>query len=121
MGFIHDVKRVLKLLPAKRQSLFFSTTVPADIQALAGSILRDPVKVEVTPQATTAERIAQSVYFVDKGLKRNLLAHVLKDPTITRALVFTRTKHLANRLTEQLAKDGLGRRGDPRQQVAIRP
>jgi ATP-dependent RNA helicase RhlE len=107
MGFIHDVKRVLKLLPAKRQSLFFSATVPADIQALAGSILRDPVKIEVTPPATTAERIAQSVYFVDKGLKRHLLAHVLKDPAITRALVFTRTKHLANRLTEQLAGEGL--------------
>jgi len=107
MGFIHDVKRVIKLLPAKRQSLFFSATVPADIQALAGSILRDPVKVEVTPTATTAERIAQSVYFVDKGLKRHLLAHVLKDPAITRALVFTRTKHLANRLTELLAKDGV--------------
>jgi ATP-dependent RNA helicase RhlE len=107
MGFIHDVKRLLKLLPAKRQSLFFSATVPADIQALAGSILRDPVKVEVTPPATTAERIAQSVYFVDKGLKRHLLAHVLKDPAITRALVFTRTKHLANRLTEQLASEGV--------------
>jgi ATP-dependent RNA helicase RhlE len=107
MGFVHDVKRVLKMLPARRQSLFFSATVPADIQALASSILRDPVKVEVTPPATTAERITQSVYFVDRGLKRHLLAHVLKDPAITRALVFTRTKHLANRLTEQLARDGL--------------
>ena len=107
MGFIHDVKRVLKLLPAKRQSLFFSATVPADIQVLAATILRDPVKVEATPPATTAERITQSVYFVDRGQKRNLLAHVLKDPAIVRALVFTRTKHLANRLTEQLAKDGI--------------
>ena len=107
MGFIHDVKRIIKMLPTKRQSLFFSATVPSDIQTLAGTILREPVKVEATPQATTAERITQSVYFVDKGLKRLLLAHVLKDPAITRALVFTRTKHLANRLTEQLAKDGL--------------
>ena len=107
MGFIHDVKRVLKLLPAQRQSLFFSATVPDDIQSLAGSILKNPVKVAVTPQATTAERIRQSVYFVDKAQKRPLLAHVLKDPAIIRALVFTRTKHLANRLTEQLARDGV--------------
>jgi ATP-dependent RNA helicase RhlE len=107
MGFIHDVKRVLKLLPAQRQSLFFSATVPDDIQKLAGSILKDPVKVAVTPTATTAERIRQSVYFVDKAQKRPLLAHVLKDPAILRALVFTRTKHLANRLTEQLARDGV--------------
>ena len=107
MGFIHDVKRILKLLPAKRQSLFFSATVPSDIQTLAATILRDPIKVEVTPPATTAERIAQSVYFVDRGQKRHLLAHVLKDPAITRALVFTRTKHLANRLAEQLEKDGI--------------
>jgi ATP-dependent RNA helicase RhlE len=107
MGFIHDVRRVLKMLPTKRQSLFFSATVPQDIQKLAGSILTDPIKVEVTPPATTAERVTQSVYFVDKAQKRNLLAHVLKDPAITRALVFTRTKHLANRLTEQLSKDGV--------------
>jgi len=107
MGFIHDVRRVLKMLPAKRQSLFFSATVPADIQKLAGSILTDPVRVEATPPATTAERIAQSVYFVDRGFKRQLLAHVLKDKSIERALVFTRTKHLANRLTEQLATDGV--------------
>jgi ATP-dependent RNA helicase RhlE len=107
MGFIHDVRRILKLLPAKRQSLFFSATVPSDIQTLAGSILTDPVRVEATPPATTAERIVQSVYFVDKTLKRQLLAHVLKDKSIERALVFTRTKHLANRLTEQLSKDGV--------------
>jgi ATP-dependent RNA helicase RhlE len=107
MGFIHDVRRVLKMLPAKRQSLFFSATVPDDIQKLAGSILTDPVRVEATPPATTAERIVQSVYFVDKSLKRQLLAHVLKDKSIDRALVFTRTKHMANRLTEALEKDGV--------------
>jgi ATP-dependent RNA helicase RhlE len=107
MGFIHDVRRIIRLLPAKRQSLFFSATVPPDIQSLAGTILRDPVRVEVTPPATTAERVTQSVYFVDKALKRHLLAHVLKDKAITRALVFTRTKHLANRLAEHLAKDGI--------------
>jgi ATP-dependent RNA helicase RhlE len=107
MGFIHDVRRIIRLLPAKRQSLFFSATVPPDIQSLAGTILRDPVRVEVTPPATTAERVTQSVYFVDKALKRHLLAHVLKDRTITRALVFTRTKHLANRLAEHLARDGI--------------
>jgi ATP-dependent RNA helicase RhlE len=107
MGFVHDVRRVLKMLPKKRQSLFFSATVPPDISQLAGSILSDPVTVAVTPQATTAERIAQSVYMVDKIRKRDLLAHLLRDPTMVRALVFTRTKHGANRLTEQLDKDGI--------------
>ncbi len=107
MGFVHDVRRVLRVLPKRRQSLFFSATVPPDIAALASSILTDPVRVEVTPPATTAERIAQSVYFVDRGHKRALLAQLLKREPIVRALVFTRTKHGANRLTEQLATDGI--------------
>jgi ATP-dependent RNA helicase RhlE len=107
MGFVHDVRRVLRVLPKRRQSLFFSATVPPDIAALASSILTDPVRVEVTPPATTAERIAQSVYFVDRSHKRALLAQLLKREPIVRALVFTRTKHGANRLTEQLATDGI--------------
>jgi len=107
MGFVHDVRRVLRVLPKRRQSLFFSATVPPDIAALAGSILTDPVQVEVTPPATTAERIAQSVYFVDRSHKHALLAQLLKREPIVRALVFTRTKHGANRLTEQLATDGI--------------
>ncbi len=107
MGFIHDVRRIIKLLPQRRQSLFFSATVPDEIQKLANAILTNPTFVAVTPPATTAERIDQSVFFVDRSQKRALLAHLLQDPAITRTLVFTRTKHLANRLTEQLDKDGI--------------
>jgi len=107
MGFIHDVKRIIKALPAKRQSLFFSATLPRDIQDLSKSILTEPVRVEVTPVSSTAERIEQSVYFVDRGNKRALLSHVLKAEKINRALVFTRTKHIANRLVDHLEKDGI--------------
>jgi ATP-dependent RNA helicase RhlE len=102
MGFIHDVRRIISALPAKRQTLLFSATMPAEIQALADDILNQPVRVEVTPPATTVEKIAQSVYFVAKRNKRALLEHLLDDAAIRRALVFTRTKHGANKLAEQL-------------------
>ena len=106
MGFIRDIRKILPKLPPKRQNLFFSATMPAAIADLAAGILTDPVKVEVTPVATTAERIRQEVLFVEKGDKRALLATLLKSDTIKRALVFSRTKHGANRIVEQLGKDG---------------
>jgi len=102
MGFIHDVKRVIAALPAKRQTLFFSATMPPEIQALSKGILKDPAKVEVVPQSTTAEKVEQRLYFVEREQKRHLLVHLLGDAGIKRALVFTRTKHGANRVTRQL-------------------
>ena len=108
MGFLRDVQRIIQVIPQKRQTLFFSATMPPDIQRLADQILRNPVKVEVTPVSSTAERVEQRVYFVDQQQKRHLLAHVLKDPSMKMTLVFTRTKHGANRVTEQLNKAGVG-------------
>ncbi len=108
MGFVHDVRRIVKLIPERRQTLFFSTIMPPDISELAGSILRDPVRVAVTPIASTAEKIEQSVFFVAKTDKRALLQHVLQDTAIRRALVFTRTKHGADRVVEQLERAQIG-------------
>ncbi len=105
MGFIHDVRRVINALPHRRQTLFFSATMPQEIEALSADILSDPVRIEVTPPATTVETVEQRLYFVEKGDKRGLLQWLLDDPAITRALVFTRTKHGANRVVEQLAKN----------------
>src|SRR5690606_7920247 len=102
MGFIHDVRKILGLLPKRRQTLLFSATMPADIARLAEGMLTDPVKVAVTPVSSTAERIEQSVLFVDQANKRALLGEVLKNPEIRRALVFTRTKHAADRVSRQL-------------------
>jgi ATP-dependent RNA helicase RhlE len=107
MGFVHDVKKILKLLPAKRQSLFFSATMPPVIMTLADTILSNPAKVEVTPVSSTADTIKQSVYFVDKSDKNNLLLHILKDDTIATALVFTRTKHGADKVVKVLRKAGV--------------
>jgi ATP-dependent RNA helicase RhlE len=108
MGFLPDVKRVIAKLPKKRQTLFFSATMPPDIRALADSLLRDPVSVAVTPVSSTAERIDQHLYFVDKKDKPRLLVELLKrDPSIEHTLVFTRTKHGANRVVQQLEKAGL--------------
>jgi ATP-dependent RNA helicase RhlE len=104
MGFIHDVRRVIALLPARRQTLFFSATMPPDIIELSSRILTDPARVSVSPVTATADNIRQHVYFVAKGDKRALLEHVLGDPAIERAIVFTRTKHGANRVAEHLAK-----------------
>jgi ATP-dependent RNA helicase RhlE len=107
MGFIHDVKKTLTHLPAKRQTLFFSATMPKEIAGLAGSILTNPVRVEVTPVSTTAEKIEQAVYYVDKSDKKLLLQHILLDKNIERVLVFTRTKHGANKVEKELNQKGI--------------
>jgi ATP-dependent RNA helicase RhlE len=108
MGFIHDVRRVIGLLPSRRQTLFFSATMPREAQDLADRLLRQPETVAVTPPATTAERVEQEVYFVEKADKRALLVDVLRDTAMTRVLVFSRTKHGANRIAEHLVKAGIG-------------
>jgi ATP-dependent RNA helicase RhlE len=107
MGFIHDVRKVIRLLPRQRQTLFFSATMPPEAQELADQLLRHPETVAVVPSATTAERIDQEVYFVEKGDKRALLVDVLRDSAMRRVLVFSRTKHGANRIAEHLAKAGI--------------
>jgi ATP-dependent RNA helicase RhlE len=107
MGFVHDVKRVIKLLPQKRQTLFFSATMPPEIQKLADSILHQPVKVEVTPVSSTAETIQQSVYFVERENKLNLLTHILQNDIAESVLVFTRTKSGADRITKKLVKSNI--------------
>ncbi|MBK8026785.1 MAG: DEAD/DEAH box helicase [Chloroflexi bacterium] len=107
MGFFPDVTKIIAALPKERQTLMFSATMPAPIQALADDILIDPVMVAVTPPATTVEKIEQAVYFVDKKNKRALLEHLLDDASIRRALVFTRTKHGANKLAEQLERSNI--------------
>ncbi len=107
MGFVHDVKRVVAAIPKKRQTLFFSATMPAEVQHLADGLLNDALRVEVTPGATTADKITQSVYFVEKGEKRFLLEELLRQREVLRVLVFTRTKHGANRLAEQLTKSSI--------------
>lgn len=108
MGFIHDVKKIIAALPKKRQSLFFSATMPPDIVKLADSILSDPSKVEVTPASSTADTIRQLVYFVDKPNKNQLLLNILEDENIKTALVFTRTKHGADKVVKFLLKQGIG-------------
>ncbi|WP_297986393.1 DEAD/DEAH box helicase [uncultured Chryseobacterium sp.] len=105
MGFVHDVKRVVKLLPQKRQTLFFSATFPNEIKNLADSMLTNPVKVSVTPVSSTAETIHQSVYFVDKDDKLNLLTHILQNDISESVLVFARTKHGADKIARKLQKD----------------
>jgi ATP-dependent RNA helicase RhlE len=107
MGFIHDVKRVLRLLPRRRQNLLFSATMPPAIVNLAGDFLHDPVHVEVTPNATTVERIDQKVMFVEQADKRRLLAEIIAQGDVEQAIVFTRTKHGANRLVKQLDEVGI--------------
>jgi ATP-dependent RNA helicase RhlE len=102
MGFIHDIKKLLAVLPKKRQNLFFSATMPNEIVKLSNSILHNPVKIEVTPENPTVEAIQQGIYFVDKGNKKNLLVDVLLDSDIKSALVFTRTKHGANKVVKLL-------------------
>lgn len=104
MGFVHDVKKVIALLPTERQTLLFSATLPAEIRKLAASLLHNPVKVEVTPVSSTVELIDASIYFVDKENKRELLAYLLKHEAITSTLVFTRTKHGADRVAKFLDK-----------------
>ena len=107
MGFVHDVKKVIKKIPQKRQTLFFSATMPDSILDLANSILDNPVKVEVTPVSSTAEMIQQEVYFIDKANKKNLLIDLLQDNDADRVLVFTRTKHGANKVVKDLMKENI--------------
>jgi ATP-dependent RNA helicase RhlE len=104
MGFIHDIRRVIDRLPAKRQTLFFSATMPGEIRGLADAILRDPVRVAVTPVATPAEAVEHRVHYVEKSEKIKLLKHLLDDPSVKNALVFTRTKHGADAVTKQLER-----------------
>jgi len=105
MGFIHDVKRIIAFLPQKRQSLFFSATLQPEIVKLANTIVHKPHKVEVTPSASTVETIEQFIYFVDKTNKNNLLVDILQDDAIKTALVFTRTKHGADKVMRVLQKN----------------
>lgn len=107
MGFIHDVKKLLTALPAKRQSLFFSATMPPEIVKLANTILKNPSKVAVTPVSSTVDIIKQNVFFVDKGNKNALLVDILKDKNIKTALVFTRTKHGADKVVKILIKNNI--------------
>ncbi len=107
MGFIHPLKRVAKMLPADRQNLFFSATMPKEIEALAAQFLNNPVKVSVAPQSTTAERVDQQMYFVNQGEKQALLHLVLQSEEIDRALIFTRTKHGADRVVRFLEGAGI--------------
>ena len=104
MGFIHDVKKVIALLPKQKQTLLFSATMPAEIQALTEKLLHDPAKVEVTPVSSTVDTIDASLYYVDKENKRPLLAYILNHENITSTLVFTRTKHGADRVAKFLVK-----------------
>ena len=107
MGFVNDVKKIIAKVPQKRQTLFFSATMPKEIQTLADTILTKPEKVEVTPVSSTADTIAQQLFYVEKNDKRALLNHILKDKEIKTALVFTRTKHGADKVVKDLVKVGI--------------
>lgn len=107
MGFIHDIKRVMKLLPKSRQNLLFSATFSDPIRALARELVNNPVEVSVTPANSTAEKVEQSVYPVDKTKKSALLTHIIKQQDMQQVLVFSRTKHGANRLAKQLTTRGI--------------
>ena len=126
MGFIHDVKKIVALLPRRRQSLLFSATMPKDVSALAEQILEQPDRVEVTPGTIAVERIEQKVYFVERGAKRDLLVSLLQDRDLSRVIVFTRTKHGADRLARQLGHNGVpaealhGNKSQGARQAALR-
>ena len=107
MGFIHDVKKIIALLPQKRQTMFFSATMPPEIQKLADTLLRNPKMVEVTPPATTVEKIEQKLYYTNKNDKPKLLLYLMEKEDIDTALVFTRTKHGADRVVKALLKEGI--------------
>ena len=107
MGFIDPIRRIIAVLPRRRQTLMFSATMPTEIHKLAQTILKDPVQLSVAPVSTPAAGVSQWVLHVDRSQKRALLAEVLKDPTMTRVLVFTRTKHGANRVSDQLERAGV--------------
>ncbi len=106
MGFIHDVKKIMAKLPNKRQSLLFSATMPGEVAKLAGNILNSPVRIEITPKVVTVDRIKQQVYFVDGAEKKDVLLKVMDDPSLERVIIFTRTKHRANRVADILDRKG---------------
>ena len=126
MGFIHDIRKVIKLLPPRRQSLFFSATMPQNIQELADTILLDPVTVEVERRSSAAETVEQKVYFVRQAEKKHLLVDVLTAPGVTSALVFTRTKYGADKLVRHLRKQGVrseaihGNKSQPQREKAMK-
>lgn len=125
LGFIHALKRIVRDLPSKRQTLFFSATMPKSIRELAGQFIKNPVEVKVTPEATTAERVEQHITFVAQAEKQALLTIALRDESIDRALVFTRTKHGADRVVRLLAGNGIaanaihGNKSQPQRERAL--
>ena len=125
LGFIKPIRQVVSRLPARRQNLFFSATMPTEIGKLASDLLKDPMKVQVTPQATTVERIKQSVIWVEQGRKRALLTELFSDPSYTRCLVFTKTKHGADKVAAYLEAGGVeagaihGNKSQPQRERAL--
>lgn len=125
MGFLHDVKKILTKIPKEKQTLFFSATMPRPIQTFAESLLKNPVSVFASPVSSAAPKVDQSVFFVDKNQKPDLLVKILRDVSIERSLVFTRTKHGADKLVKQLAKTGIlaaaihGNKSQPSRQKAL--
>jgi len=107
MGFIHDVRKIIALLPKKRQTLLFSATMPSEIDTLARTLLDNPVRVDIEPEKPTIELISQSLYYVEKGCKRDLLVHLIKELKVSRAVVFSRTKHGADRIAKTLHLAGI--------------
>jgi ATP-dependent RNA helicase RhlE len=107
MGFIHDIRKVLTMIPKQRQTLFFSATMPPEIEKLSSSMLNNPVRIEVNPVSSTAEKVTQYVMYVEQSRKRDLLRHILNDPKFYRVIVFTRTKHGANKVSEVLSKNNI--------------
>ncbi|MEI8070538.1 MAG: DEAD/DEAH box helicase [Planctomycetota bacterium] len=107
MGFIHDVRRIVAMLPTERQTLFFSATLPSEVRQLANSMLRNPLEVKTTPQATSAETVSQSVFLLPQKQKRHLLVHLLKNAAMSRVIVFTRTKRGADKLQRELDSAGI--------------
>ncbi len=107
MGFIHDVKRIIAKMPQPKQTLLFSATIPPEIAGMAGSLLTNPARISVSPESPAVEIIEQFLYYVDKVNKRSLLLHILEDPSIVSALVFTRTKHGADRVVKELKRAGI--------------
>jgi len=126
LGFIRDIRHVVAALPARRQSMLFSATMPAEVGQLANSFLRDPLRVEVTPEIRTPEKIEQHVHFVDTSGKRALLTRLLEDPGLARVIVFTRTKHGANKVAGVLENAGIqvnaihGNKSQPQREKALR-
>lgn len=125
MGFINDVKKITAKIPLKKQTLFFSATMPAEISKMSNSILINPVKIAITPISSTVDTIKQYIYFVDKGNKKNILLHILKEKSIESALVFTRTKHGADKVVRELTKANInaqaihGNKSQNNRQIAL--